>query len=115
MAGNPLLALHVVALCMVALKSECLRDNDTEKLIAPKELGIALNSFIADGGFTAFADRVTTAHTKCQRLGMPHAAHLFEDVVFYRVLVQRHCELDDADRDLAKWCLDIRRNYATRT
>ena len=56
---------------MVALESECLRDNDTAKLIATKELGIALNSFIAYGGFTAFADRVATAHTKGQRLGMP--------------------------------------------
>ena len=71
MAGNPLLVPHVVALCMVALESECLRDNDTAKLIASKELDIALNSFIADDGFTAFADRVATAHTKCQRLGMP--------------------------------------------
>ena len=47
------------------------RGNGTAKLIASKELGVALNSFIADDGFTAFADRVATAHTKCQCLGMP--------------------------------------------
>ena len=71
MAGAPLLIPHIVAVCMVALESECLRDNDTAKLIASKELDIALNSFVADDGFTAYADRVSTAHTKCQRLGVP--------------------------------------------
>ena len=48
---------RIVAVCMVALESECLRDNDTAKLIASKELDIALNSFVADDGFTAYADR----------------------------------------------------------
>ena len=44
-AGAPLLIPHIVAVCMAALESECLRDNDTAKLIASKELDIALNGF----------------------------------------------------------------------
>ena len=71
MTGNPLLIPHVVAICMVAMEAECLRDNETSKLTANKELDIALNSFTADDGFSNFADRVSAAQNKCQRLGMP--------------------------------------------
>ena len=42
-----------------------------QKLIASKELDIALGSFTSDEGFVLFADRVSAAHSKCQRLGMP--------------------------------------------
>ena len=51
-AGNPLLVPHVVAICMVAMEAECLRDNETSKLTANKELDIALNSFTSDDGFS---------------------------------------------------------------
>ena len=69
--GNALLRPFVVAICMLAMESECDRDSDTAKMIASKELDIALGSFTSDEGFVLFADLVSAAHNKCQRLGMP--------------------------------------------
>ena len=71
MTGNPLLVPHVVAICMIAIEAECLRDNEVAKSIVNKELDIALGSFAPDEGFVAYADRVTAARSKCTRLGMP--------------------------------------------
>ena len=45
MTGNAIMRPFVVGICMIAMESECLRDNDTAKMIASKELDIALGSF----------------------------------------------------------------------
>lgn len=73
MAGNPQLIPHVVALCMVALEAECLRDSETAKMIASKELDIALNSFYERRRFCS----VCRPGFSCasQKPAARHAAH----------------------------------------